>query len=627
VYHKLLERQIVKAKGAQETLLALVNEAYNEHDRDRRRVDHANHLMAEELEEKNLALNTLLDQSRVQNMCFSAALDNMPQAMCLFDKGGRLRVCNRKFIELYEFETDFDPVGLSLTKIFEHNCIFNRFVEMERRLLIMEHAALSVFRPMTIEQQWPSGRVISIARTPVEDGGFLAMIADVSEAHRANAQIVHMANYDALTDLPNRVLFVEKLNEAMRFTSRGEKSAVMCLDLDRFKAVNDTLGHSVGDALLLEVTKRLRQCIRDTDTVARLGGDEFAIIQRMINTAAEAKTLARRIISQISEPYLINGHQIVIGVSVGIEFVDRQRNLADEVLRNADLALYRAKSDGRGVYAVYKPELHASLDNRRKLEIELRHAIKAREFIVYYQPQYNTKSQKMCGFEALVRWESPSRGLVPPNEFIALSEEIGLIDELGRFVLHTACAEAATWPAHLTIAVNLSPVQFRSRRIVDVVRDVLKETGLAPHRLELEITESVMISETSLALAILNEMKGLGVKISLDDFGTGYSSLSYIRHFPLDKIKIDQCFIRDLGDSGDSLAIIRAVAGMCTSIGIVSTAEGVETQAQLDILRAENCDTIQGYLFSRPVPAEQARALIAQDKARYCDPTQDFKVA
>lgn len=616
--HKLLRQQLHKADSEGgldlEKLLAMVSGAYEDLDNNRRRTERANRLMTDELDEAYARMQSSLDAVALQNMRFEAALNNMQQGLCLFDNDGRLVVCNSKFRELYRIPADFNPVGQSLVEILQVGEVFGFCSAVEQRMLIEEHASLPLGKDSVIEQLWPDGHVINLSRHPVKDGGFLDTMADITESRKATAQIAHMANYDALTDLPNRALFRERLVDAMLHAQRGELSALMCLDLDRFKAVNDTLGHPVGDALLIEVTARLRKLLRTTDTIARLGGDEFVIIQRRMSKRADAQSLAQRIITRLSRPYQISGHHVSIGVSIGIEFIGSEETNADDLIRNADLALYKAKAEGRGMFCVFEPELHASLTKRCQFELELHQALKNEEFEVHYQPQFDILSKEIKGFEALVRWRSPLRGMVSPADFIPLCEEIGLIDALGVWVLRRACRDAAGWPSHLTIAVNLSPAQFKSRRIelVPTVTRVLSETGLAPTRLELEITENVLISDLTDASAMLRELKKLGVRVSLDDFGTGYSSLSYIRHFPFDKIKIDQSFVRDLGTNNESLAIIRAISGMCSSMGIVSIAEGVETQEQYDILRSENCNTLQGYLFGRPLPLLDTNRLIAE---------------
>ncbi len=605
----LLDRQIAKATTSDGTLdvqglMALVAAAYSEKDLDRRRADRASELMAQELQET-------MEAMEIQNLRFKAALDNMSQGLCLFDKDGRLAVCNQRFLEIYDYPAKVAPIGERLRDLLGRSAALTGVDALERRLLIDEHAEMDVSVGESLEQTWPDGRIISILRKPVADGGYLDTIADITESRVASARIAHLARHDALTDLPNRVLLRERLNEAVQDGRRGATCAVLCLDLDRFKMVNDTLGHPVGDALLVTVSRRLKALVRATDTVARLGGDEFAIIQRHMSSPTEPAVLATRIINELSRPYQINGHNVQIGVSIGIEMIDDNSRDPDEALRNADLALYKAKADGRGQFRLFEPALHALATHRRQLEMDLRAALEHDQFEVYYQAQVDLKSSDITGFEALVRWRHPTRGLVSPADFIPLTEEMGLIDKVGAFVLETACRDAMSWPDSVRVAVNLSAVQFKTNRLVGLVDRALNRTGLPASRLELEITESVMLDDSSGVLSQLRQLKRLGVHISLDDFGTGYSSLSYIRNFPFDKIKIDRSFVQEVGSNADSLAIVRAVAGLCGSLGIATTAEGVETEDQLRILTEEKCDSVQGFLFSKPVPLAETHALFA----------------
>jgi diguanylate cyclase (GGDEF)-like protein len=426
---------------------------------------------------------------------------------------------------------------------------------------------------------------------------------ETEERARAEALVTHMAHHDALTRLPNRIRFREELEEGLARAHRDDALAVLCLDLDNFKSVNDTLGHPVGDALLKVVAERLLEGIGATGTVARLGGDEFAIVQTGAAQPVGATVLAQHLIETIAAPYEINGHSVVIGTSIGIAVAPNDGSDPDAILKNADLALYRAKAEGRGVYRFFEAAMDASMQVRRLLELDLRSALALDQFELMYQPLIDLTTAEVKGLEALLRWRHPERGLVSPAEFIPLAEEIGLITQIGSWVLRRACAEAATWPSHLTVAVNLSPVQFTSRTLVLDVVTALGASGLPPRRLELEITEAVLLQDTDATLATLTHLKQLGVHISMDDFGTGYSSLSYLRKFPFDKIKIDQSFIRDLDNRPESMAIVRAVAGLGRSLGISTTAEGVETLDQLRTVKAEGCTQVQGYLLSRPLAA------------------------
>ncbi|MBX9738570.1 MAG: EAL domain-containing protein [Beijerinckiaceae bacterium] len=605
--HPLLSRQVAKATGVDgaldlDTLMHLVAAAYAEKDLDRTRADRASQLVSEELEDALAALET-------QNLRFKAAMDHMSQGLCLFDRKGRVAIANRRFAEIYQLQASACAPDSTLKDILLRSPVFANCETLDRRLLIEEHEELNSTAGDSIDQVWPDGRTISIVRRAVDDGGFLDTVSDITESRLASARIAHLARHDALTDLPNRVLLRERLQDAVRCAHRGESSSVLCLDLDRFKGVNDTLGHPVGDALLVAVTKRLLAVVREHDTVARLGGDEFAIILYRVSSPAEPSMLARRIIDELSRPYRINGHQIQIGASIGIEMIGPDTADPDEALRNADLALYKAKGDGRGEYKMFEPKLHAVASRRMQMENDLHEALGKGQFEVHYQPQIDVRRSKVHGFEALVRWRHPERGLVQPSEFIALSEEMGLIDILGRHVLETACKDATTWPKDINIAVNLSAIQFKTNRIVSLVDRALRVAGLEPERLELEITESVMLDNGAHVIAQLNQLKRIGVRISLDDFGTGYSSLSYIRNFPFDNIKIDKSFVQEIGVSADSLAIIRAVTGLCSSLGISTTAEGVETEDQMRILTDEKLDTVQGFLFGKAGPLSETYAL------------------
>ena len=440
----------------------------------------------------------------------------------------------------------------------------------------------------------------------------LVAVVDVTERKNAEARIAYMAHHDALTDLPNRVLFHERLNELLgRVRRHGESLAVHCLDLDHFKGVNDTLGHPIGDELLKTVAQRLGKCLRDSDMVARLGGDEFAVVQFPLAGPHDASALATTLIEVVSRPYEVHTHEFVVGVSIGIALATDDGAEADVLLRNADMALYRAKAEGRGTAHFFEPEMDRRIQARRMLELDLRKAFANGEFELYYQPLINLQANAVSGFEALLRWRHAERGMIAPAEFIPLAEEIGLIVPLGEWVLRKACSEAMHWPHDLKVAVNLSPAQFRSRGVVKAVLTALAYSRLAPDRLELEITELVLLGETEANLATLHQLRELGVRISMDDFGTGYSSLSYLRCFPFDKIKIDRSFVSELAERPDCVAIIRAVAGLGMSLGIATTAEGIETREQLDRVRAEGCTEVQGYLFSPPRPASELGQLIA----------------
>ena len=443
-----------------------------------------------------------------------------------------------------------------------------------------------------------------------------AIVTSLQSFQSSNARVNFLAHHDALTGLPNRVRFHERMAMALELTGSGQHCALHCLDLDHFKAVNDTLGHPVGDLLLQAVCERLVACVREGDMVARLGGDEFAIVQRGVRSAADAERMAQNVIEALGLCFEINDHLINIGVSIGIALTPCEDMTVDAMLRSADIALYLAKADGRSTWCIYHPDMDAALHERRVMELDMRAALAGGQFEVYYQPLVNVKTRQVSGFEALIRWHHPERGMVSPAEFIPLAEETGLIVQIGAWVLRQATCDAATWPGELKVAVNLSPLQFKDRALFDIVKGVLAESCLRPNRLELEITEGVLLHENEQTLETLHKLRALGIRISMDDFGTGYSSLSYLRSFPFDKIKIDQSFIRDLGaklgaDSGGAVAIVRAVTGLSSSLGIATTAEGVENEDQLERLIAEGCTEVQGYLFSRPYPAREVARMVA----------------
>jgi diguanylate cyclase (GGDEF)-like protein len=537
-----------------------------------------------------------------QDYLLQAILDNFPGGISVMDRDLRIiftnpaarRVCNLPD-SMFAGEPPF------LEEILRFNARRGEYGPGDVEQQVSARIELAKARkPHAFERQRPDGSIIEVRGAPVEGGGFVTTYIDVTERHRNEARIQHMAHHDALTELPNRLLFHQRLGEELARIARGGNLAVLCLDLDHFKNVNDTLGHPVGDVLLKMVADRLSNCLRDTDVVARFGGDEFAVIMPIVDGV-------------LSSPYEIEQQEIMIGVSIGIAIAPSDGNAADALLRNADIAMYRAKADGRGQFHFFEPEMDRCIQARRTLELELRKALSNGEFELYYQPVVNLRSGDVSGFEALLRWHHPERGMVSPAEFIPLAEETGLIIPLGEWVLRKACAEAMTWPLPIGVAVNLSPVQFKSRNLVQAVLTALAYSRLPPERLELEITETVLLGETDANLATLHQLRELGVHISMDDFGTGYSSLSYLRSFPFDKIKIDQSFVRELAERPDCRAIVRAVASLGTSLGITTTAEGVETQEQFDRLCAEGCTEMQGYLFSPARPASEAVMLMLRN--------------
>jgi diguanylate cyclase (GGDEF)-like protein len=406
------------------------------------------------------------------------------------------------------------------------------------------------------------------------------------------------------------------MEDRLAHLPRDQQFAIFCLDLDGFKRVNDTLGHPCGDKLLQEVAERMRACLRDGDTIARLGGDEFAILQNSFRQLGDAIALADRLVEAVGAPFYLLNQEIVVGVSIGIAIAPTDAAEPAQLLKNADLALYRAKTDGRGTHRFFEPQMDALMQSRHEMEVGLRKALLGGEFELHYQPVVKLATLETCGCEALIRWNHPQRGLVPPLDFIPLAEETGLIVPIGEWVLRRACAEAMHWPAHISVAVNLSPAQFRARNLALTVMSALAQSGLPAHRLELEITEAVLLVDSEFTLETLHNLRNLGVRIAMDDFGTGYSSLSYLRSFPFDKIKIDRSFVHDLASSADSQAIIRAVAGLGSALGMTTTGEGVETSDELDYLASEGCTEAQGYLLGRPMPAGEIQQLFAKQPSK-----------
>nr|WP_294519691.1 EAL domain-containing protein [uncultured Rhodopila sp.] len=547
------------------------------------------------------AQNRQLKQGRQQ---FDAVLDNMSQGLTFIDRDLTLIVCNRRYREMYGLSAEQARTGVPLSDILMHRLASGSFPDMTANAYLARRTALcSAGQPFTVVDDLIDGRIITMHYQPMPDGGFVTTHEDITERCRAEARLVFMARHDGLTELPNRTMFQERLADAIALTRLGTQCAVLCLDLDGFKAVNDTLGHTVGDALLRVVAQRLSGAVREIDTVARLGGDEFAIIQVGLQNAEAAAGLADRIIRLIRQPYELDGSRIVVGISIGVSMAPSDGTSPGRLLKNADIALYLAKTEGRGTFRFFEPEMDARLQTRRALELDLRNALPANDFDLHYQPIIALQAGTVETFEALIRWKHPDRGLVHPADFIPIAEETGLIVGIGAWVLRRACEDAAGWPDDIGVAVNLSSVQFKGGQLFDAVQEALSASGLNPGRLVLEITESVLLHRNEAQVALLHRFRGLGIRIALDDFGTGFSSLSYLCGFPFDSIKIDQSFVRDIGANTESRVIVSAVADLARGLGMTTTAEGVETGEQLAAVRALGCTTVQGYLFSRPVPA------------------------
>jgi diguanylate cyclase (GGDEF)-like protein/PAS domain S-box-containing protein len=546
-----------------------------------------------------------LTEGRDGLQLLATVLNNMSQGVLMFDADTRLVFCNQSYVEMYGLSPEVAKPGCTLRDLLDYRIAGGTFSgdpeDYVSKLLV--HLAEGKTYNNIVKSG--DGRVVTIVNKPLADGGWLATHEDITERQNAEERIAHMARHDALTDLPNRILLRERLEHELKRVKRGENLAVLCLDLDRFKSVNDTLGHPVGDELLKVVADRLRGCTREPDTIARLGGDEFAIIMTGMQEPTDPAALARRVRASIVKPFHIDGHQIIVDISIGISVAPLDGNAPDLLLKNADMALYGAKADGRGTFRFFEPEMDARMKARRELEMDLRNALANGELELYYQPLVNLQNNEISSFEALLRWHHPARGTISPAEFIPIAEETGLIIPVGEWVLRTACMETADWPNDVKVAVNLSPAQLKSRNLVEVVVSALAASGLPANRLQLEITESVLMHNTFGTLATLHKLRELGVQIAMDDFGTGYSSLSYLRSFPFDKIKIDRSFIQDISNGAEPRAIVHAVAGLAKCLNMVSTAEGVETQQQMEMLQTVGCTEMQGYFFSHARPARE----------------------
>ena len=553
---------------------------------------------------------------RIRNLQFDTAINNMSQGLCFFDALQQLIVCNDRYIEMYDLPRDRVGPGTTLAEIVDMRFEAGSFPAMSREEYLRWRGKVAVSKdPTDSVVELRNGKTFKIRHRPMLDFGWVATHEDITEQRASEVKIEYMAHHDALTGLANRVLLNQRLEQALAPAHRKEMLAVHHLDLDQFKAVNDTFGHPVGDRLLNLVAERLHAVVGETDTIARMGGDEFVIVQAQIAEAADATALAERIVHRVSQPYDIDGQQAVIGVSIGIAVGPGDGISADMLLRNADLALYRAKGDGRGTFRFFEPAMDMQMQARRTMEQDLRRALSGGEFELHYQPVVNLAQDEISGFEALIRWNHPTQGMVSPASFIPLAEEIGFIVPIGEWVIRQACATAARWPGNLKVAVNISAVQFRNPGLSEVIVNALAASGLDPARLEIEITESVLLQNREATLAVLHQLRALGVRIALDDFGTGYSSLTYLQCFPFDKIKIDRSFVKDITENSGSLNIVRAVAALARGMGMAATAEGVETREQLDSITSEGCTEMQGFLFSRPLPALEIERLFLSGRA------------
>ncbi len=554
----------------------------------------------------------LLQKQALEKQRLDIAVNNMTHGLLLFDSSAQLVIWNQRYVDIYGVSPDVLKRGASFRDIATYRKQTGSFEgDIDEYCAALQRNKLFVTVMTTA-----AGRIIQIANNPVAGGGWVCTHEDITERKQSDQRIAHMAHHDALTNLPNRVLFREHLEQQLAGIEAGEQLAVLYLDIDEFKSINDSLGHMVGDELLKAIAAALSSCVKGHGFVARLGGDEFAIVQSAISDPEEVTGLVTRIYEAIRRPYECLGHQLVADTSIGIALAPQHGADLDQILKNADLAMYSAKAAGRRTYRFFEPDMDTRAKARRALELDMRQAIVDGGFELHYQPIVSLQDNTITGCEALLRWRHPELGMISPVDFIPVAEETGLINQLGEWVLFTACAEAATWPDGLKVAINVSPVQFKSSGLALRVVEALGKSGLAPNRLELEITEAVLIRDDDAALTILHQLRAIGVRIALDDFGTGYSSLSYLQRFPFDKIKIDRCFVSDIAEPGVSSCIVQAVVNIAAARDMTTTAEGIETEQQRELLRALGCTEMQGWLFSAAKPAAELKQLLCAHRAQ-----------
>ncbi len=548
-----------------------------------------------------------------QNMRLAAAVNNMPQGLSMFDANRRLVICNDKYVELHGLPPDLLRPGTLFTDILAYRADRDPAPLGGGQAFIRAQLDLAARRDEArATTEFHDGRVIAVLHHPMADGGWVSSHQDITEQRSTEMRIRRLARHDPLTDLPNRLVFQEKMKAAEARIRHGQVMAVLAVDLDHFKAVNDTLGHAVGDAVLKMVADRLRGSCRESDVVARLGGDEFAVLTDTLTEPEDAALLAERVVRQIAEPFVYDGQNVMIGASVGITVAPGDGADPDTLLQNADLALYRAKGDGRGAYHFFEPGMDAALQTRRVLELELRRAIAEGQFRLVFQPLFSLERNRVAGLEALIRWYHPTRGTIAPAEFVPVAEETGLIVPIGEWVLGEACAAAAGWPDDVVVTVNVSAAQFRHRTLLQHVRAALARSHLPPRRLELELSESVLYADPAPNLDILRRLHEIGVRVSVDHFGTGSSMLSYLRAFPFDRIKIDRSLVHDLSCQGSGALAAKAIIDLGRNLGIATSAAGVETEDQLARVRERGCSEAQGFLFSPPLPAAAVDKLFAE---------------
>jgi diguanylate cyclase (GGDEF)-like protein/PAS domain S-box-containing protein len=553
---------------------------------------------------------------------FDTALNNMPHGLCMFDAKRHIVVSNQKLNEQMGLAADFELKGASLRYLVDSVAKADLISDVNAESLIGRlEARLSGSDDAAFDVEMRNGRTLEFTVQPMEKGGMVVLVEDITERKIAEAKINHLARFDALTGLPNRTVLRDRMERALSEWRMDNMCAIHFIDLDQFKQVNDTLGHTRGDMLLEAVAERLKNTIRDADVISRFGGDEFVILQAPIRSIEQGEALATRVINALGGTYDLDGHKVVVTTSIGIALA-KSRIDPEQLLRNADIALYQAKADGRGTWRWFESKMEASAQARRALELDLRSATESEAFELYYQPIFNLKTRRIETCEALLRWPHHERGMVSPGEFIPVAEEMGLIVEIGNQALYKACLECRRWPGDTAVAVNLSPIQFDRSNIPALVRETLTATNLPAHRLEIEITETTLLQNTRRTRADLQQLSEIGVKISLDDFGTAYSSLSYLHSFPFHKVKIDQSFLHDLNDDERRITLLRGMTRLSAQLGLRVVVEGVETQQQLELLAGEDSiDEVQGYLLCRPMPAADLRKLLY---ATYVAPAQSW---
>jgi diguanylate cyclase (GGDEF)-like protein len=557
---------------------------------------------------------------------FDTALNNMPHGLCMFDAQRHIVVANHKLNEQLGLPPQLELKGSSPRQLVASAADAGLISGANAERLVGDlDARLSGGDNSDIIMDMQDGRTLEFTVQPMENGGMVLLVEDITERRIAEDRINHLARFDALTGLPNRTILRTHMDEALARCRPDDMCAIHFIDLDQFKQVNDTLGHTRGDLLLVAVADRLRAAVRDTDVIARFGGDEFVVLQSSVKSLEEGSALAARILRAVGGTYELDGHAVLVSASIGIAIAPKNGVDADQLLRNSDMALYRAKAERRGTWRWFEPAMEADAQARRNLELDLRNALESEELELYYQPLFDLRTRRILACEALLRWPHRERGMVSPAEFIPVAEEMGLIVEIGNQVLRKACLECGRWPGNIRVAVNLSSIQFGRSNIPALVRETLAATGLAAERLEIEITETTLLQDTRRTRAELRQLDAMGVKISLDDFGTGYSSLSYLHSFPLHKVKIDQSFLQDLGNNERRVTLLRGMARLSAELGLRVAVEGVETEEQLALVAAEaSVDEVQGFLLGRPLPASEIRKLLY---AFDVDPAQMEKVA